>query len=119
MSFLIIAFLAPKDSPKSVSGGFLSETIIYVTWSIIPVPSQNGIILSYEIAYRKKDSEEEWNLKTVNGQTLRVEIARLDYYTLYNFKVAGRTEAGMGPYSDPISIRTDANSKNACYSSCT
>ena len=100
--------IVPGGSPKSVSGGFVSETELYVTWEKIPVSLQNGIIRSYKIAIRMKDSSEEWNVTSVNSQTFRKDIGGLRYYTLYDVKVAGETSRGLGPYSFPIYIRTDA-----------
>ena len=91
-----------------MAGAFLSETRIYVTWDIIPVPSQNGIIDNYTIGYRIKNSTDDWKFTIVDAPNMRVEIGGLSYYTLYDVRVAGRTAIGLGPYSEPVYIRTDA-----------
>ena len=101
--------LVPTDSPKSVAGGFISDTEIYVTWKIIPGPFQNGIIRSYKIAFKLNDSSKTWKTTSVDSQKLRVVLGNLEYYTLYDVKVAGETSLGLGPYSAPVSIRTDAH----------
>ena len=86
----------------------MNQTTIYVTWNVIPILSRNGIIQSYNIAYRKTNSSEDWKVTSVDSQTFRVEIGHLQYNKFYDVKVAGRTLIGQGPYSAAISIRTDA-----------
>ena len=103
-----MTILAPDGPPTAVKGGYLNQTAIYVTWSVIPFQSRNGIIQSYNIAYRQKNSSEDWNVSLVDSQTFRMEIGHLNYNTFYDFKVAGRTSIGQGPYSAVISIRADA-----------
>ena len=106
---IFFTLLVPTDSPKNVIGGFISSTEINATWDIIPVPFQNGIIRSYNISYKLNASSADWMFTSVDSQKLKVEIGNLQYYTLYDVKVAGRTSIGLGPYSAPVSIRTDAN----------
>ena len=103
-----MTILAPDGPPTAVKGGYLNQTAIYVTWSVIPILSRNGIIQSYNIAYRLKNSSGEWKVISVDAKTLRMEIGHLQYSKFYDIKVAGRTSIGQGPYSAVISIRTDS-----------
>ena len=105
---LALKILAPDGPPSAVKGDYLNQTAIYVTWSIIPIQSRNGIIQSYNIAYRQKNSSGEWTVISVDAKTFRIEIGHLQYNKFYDVKVAGRTSIGQGPYSAVISIRTDA-----------
>ena len=108
MAALTLKILAPDGIPTAFKGGYMNQTAIYVTWNVIPILSRNGIIQSYNIAYRKTNSSEDWKVISVDSQTFRVEIGQLQYNTFYNVKVAGRTLIGQGPYSAAISIRTDS-----------
>ena len=108
IGILKLKILAPDGSPTAVKGGYLNQTAIYVTWSVIPVQSRNGIIQSYNIAYKQKNSSEDWKVTLVDSQTFRMEIGHLKYNKFYDVKVAGRTSTGQGPYSAVISIKTDA-----------
>ena len=100
-------FPVPDHSPTSVAGGFVNGTTIYVTWGVIPLRFRNGIIQSYSVAYKQKNSSEDWKVISVNSQRFRIEIGSLHYNKLYDVRVAGKTSVGVGPYSIPISIRTD------------
>lgn len=44
----------------------------------------------------------------MNSTSMTVSIGGLAYYTIYEFKVAGKTAVGQGPSSSPVDIRTDA-----------
>ena len=43
-----------------------------------------------------------------NSTNKTISTGRLEYYTVYEFKVAGKTVIGQGPFSSPTDIRTDA-----------
>ena len=98
----------PVGSPASVAGGFINHTSIYFTWAAIPVQSQNGIIQRYKVAFRQTNSSEVWKTLSVDSKSFRAEMGKLKFNMLYDVKVAGETSVGQGPYSIPISIRTDA-----------
>ena len=104
---LFVIILVPNGSPRSVQGGVVNLTAIYVTWNVIPKQSQNGVILNYNVAYKQNDSSQGWKVISTDSKTFRAEIGNLQYNKIYEVKVAGRTSIGRGPYSVPISIRTD------------
>ena len=97
----------PNGSPTLVDGGIVNLTAIYITWIAIPKQSQNGVILNYQVAYKQKDASEGWKVISTDSKTFRTEIGHLQYNRVYDVKVAGKTSIGQGPYSVPISIRTD------------
>ena len=45
------AFIEPNAPPANVIGHNTSSTSIWVDWDTVPVADQNGIILSYTVAY--------------------------------------------------------------------
>ena len=45
---------------------------------------------------------------TVAGNKFRVTVQDLEVNALYEFKVAGFTKDGIGPYSDKIAIKLSA-----------
>ena len=94
--------------PRSVRGNFLSATEIFLEWDNIPIEDQNGLIIAYNITYKMKHSADVWE-STMNSTSRTVSIKGLAYYTIYEFKVAGKTAVGQGPFSSPVDIRTDAH----------
>ena len=92
--------------PARIRGNFLSATEIFLEWDDIPIEGRNGIIIGYNIAYRKNNSAGVW--RSMNSNIKKVSIGGLEYYTVYEFKVAGKTVIGQGPLSTAVDIRTDA-----------
>ena len=92
----------------------LSPTEIEVSWKEVPAISRNGTIIMYELQYEP--------LETFNGTTfietvntsepvLMLNLTDLEEYVEYNISVRAHTSTGPGPYSDPVTVRTDTDSK--------
>ena len=73
--------------------------------------NQNGIITGYSILFKVKGSPLAWQERRVGGNTLTLHVANLDFYTMYEFKIAAETVIGRGPYSNSTYIRTHADGK--------
>lgn len=98
----IIFFLAPGDPPQNVTLVAISESEIYVSWEPPSIP--NGIITRYTI--------ELTNIAT-GVQTPYIYVGRLYTTlnnslpnTLYKVRVRAETSRGIGPFSQPVTIKT-------------
>ena len=67
--------------------------------------------MKYTVQYRIKGSQLAWQEIVVGSDSLTLHILKLEYYTLYEFKIAAETAIGRGPFSSLIFIRTDAYGK--------
>ena len=99
---------APGSPPSNVMATALSSNQILVTWDMVPPIDQNGVITVYQVLYQP--------LQTFNGairqQTLNVtglaaNLTDLEEFVNYSIAVRAYTSVGGGPYSEPITERTD------------
>ena len=89
----------------------MNSTAIKVEWDPVPEEDRNGIITRYIVRYRAKETLSSWQEIIVHYSNLTLQIGSLEYYTLYEFKVAAETNINRGPFSNITDIRTDADSK--------
>ena len=82
-----------------------------MTWEEVPAIDQNGIIINYEVEYEPLQFTEELSTRTINAADLAVAIVGLEEYVEYNISVRAYTSVGPGPYSDPVTERTDEDRK--------
>ena len=105
----------PSDPPQNVTATVISSTEIMVSWKKVPAIHQNGEIATYEVEYVPLETfGEQISTNTVNnsnGSVLMMVLTRLEEYVEYNISVRAYTSAGPGPYSDPVTERTDTDSK--------
>ena len=91
-----------------------SSTSINVTWKPLKLSSKwNGIGLGYEVQYRIKSvGNGNWTSVLISGSTSSHFFANgLLKYSVYEFKVAGRTKMGSGLYSGIKEERTMEDGK--------
>ena len=108
--YLCIAILQstePSEPPQNVRATTTSSTEIMVTWEEVPAIDQNGIIINYEVEYEPLQFMVELSTRTINATDLAVAIVGLEEYVEYNISVRAYTSVGPGPYSDPVTERTD------------
>ena len=79
-------------------------------WNEVPAADQNGIILTYTIAYESLTENHNGNV-TVNYFDHRTNLTGLREYVNYSITVFASTVRGDGPASDPIIVITDQDSK--------
>ena len=80
-------------------------------WDTVPVADQNGIILSYTVAYTALPGGIP-RTAIVSATTTHVTLRGLDEYTNYSILVFASTAKGDGNTSDPIIVTTDEDSKS-------
>ena len=83
-----------------------SSTMISVTWKEIAPIDKNGIITTYEILY-----EDNMTSERINTTNLSLIIVELKKFTHYDISVRAYTAVGPGPYSVPITNRTEEDGK--------
>ena len=123
MFSLSISPTAPSAPPSEVMVTSVTFSTITVVLGEVPCADQNGAITGYSVQYRVMGSG--------NTQTVAVDgdsnggmgtISGLGAATMYEYQVAGRTSAGPGEYSSPMTTLTsgiyhyssNAYSVNAC-----
>ena len=101
----------PASSPQNVSVIVKSSTEIMVSWDEVPPIDQNGTITMYEVDYEPLEtfggqiSRESVN--TSNSSVTSIVLSGLEEYVDYNISVRAYTSEGAGPYSDPVTERTN------------
>ena len=70
-----------------------------VTWDTIECIERNGIITNYTVVFQEQDGADV----TSNTTFIAEELTP---YTNYTFQVAGVNDAGMGPFTDEITVMT-------------
>ncbi len=79
-----------------------------VTWNAIECIDRNGMITGYVVEFQRVDGT-----ATTDGQVVdqTFTASELRPFTNYTFRVRGGNSAGMGPYTNAITIRTDEDGK--------
>ena len=86
-----------------------------MSWEEVPPDSQNGEITMYEVQYEPLDTfggQISTLTVTVNITDTSTVLTGLEEYVEYNISVRAYTSAGPGPYSDPVSQRTQEDSEH-------
>ena len=89
----------PAGSLQNVFAEVHTSTNVYVNFEMVPLVSQNGIIITYEVLLEPGIVR--------NSSDLNVTIEDLNENTIYNISVRAFTIIGPGPPSSPIvTVRT-------------
>ena len=81
-----------------------SSASLTLSWGFPPEENRNGIISGYSINVTNNATGSVVILST-NANTFTV--TSLSPYTTYLCSVAAQTGIGLGPYSIPLTVRTD------------
>ena len=85
-----------------------SSTTILVTWDMIPHIDQNGVITTYQVLYQPLQTfNGAIRQQSVNVTGLAANLTDLEEFVNYSIAVRAYTSVGGGPYSEPITERTD------------
>ena len=93
----------PSGPPQNTDTSSLSSSSLLLTWDGPLQEQQNGPIVGYSVRVVRVSDSSTTDIHT-NDTMLRVDS--LDPYTLYEWRVAARTIAGTGPYSNPVVEQT-------------
>ena len=118
--FLFIPYhIDPAEAPRNASVMVNSSRSIILTWERPSPDQENGLLLTYHVIvietqiHYADDGEEirgmERYLNTTynvsEGREQLIDSLHPDYN--YTVSIAAATESGIGPFSDPITVRTD------------
>ncbi len=101
-------FLAPSASPRSIVVSAESATTICVSWIEVSREDQNGKITGYIIEYTNVNHSESVNVTADSTKGVLRDLHKFEEYTV---RVAAQTVAGIGPFSDSVSVMTLTASK--------
>ena len=119
MPNLFSLITAPTETPTNVNVTVDSSRSIMLTWERPSPDQENGLLLTYhvivietQIHYTNGGQEirgmEIYLNRTYNVSQEREQLINMlhpDYN--YTVRIAAATEPGIGPFSDPITVRTD------------
>jgi len=113
----LLTSVVPVMAPRNITAVNISSTAILLTWLPIPSSLSNGRIVEYRITYFKAENmgvalrnEDSWQT-VIDGEKLSYNITGLERFTNYRFRMAGINRRGVGVDSEPITARTDEDSK--------
>ncbi|XP_048579330.1 uncharacterized protein LOC5500862, partial [Nematostella vectensis] len=101
---VICVYLVPRSPPQNVRVSHVTMTSITVIWDE-PLGS-SGELLTYRVFYSKVNSSSTLTNGTIPGARLMM-LSGLDGNTAYEIQVAGVNQAGQGPKSEPLFVRTN------------
>ncbi len=85
---------------------------IRVTWDIVPLIDQNGIITLYEVLYQPLETFDRNITTQIMNVTERIaNLTDLEEFVNYTISVRAYTSQGAGPYSEEMTIMTPEDSK--------
>ena len=110
--FAIFLSLVPASPPENLAATASSSTTIAVMWDEVVRIDQNGVITMYEVMYTPlEDFDGAIMTRTTNVTDLSVLLMDLEEYVNYTISVRAFTNAGAGPYSDPVTVLTNEGGK--------
>ena len=105
-----------------------SSRSIMLTWERPPMDEENGILLIYHVIVMEtqihytNDGEEIRGMERYLNRTYNVSQGREQLINMlhpdynYTIRIAAATEPGIGPFSNPIIVRTDMDGEYTyCY----
>uniref|UniRef100_A0A3Q1J8A9 Receptor-type tyrosine-protein phosphatase delta n=1 Tax=Anabas testudineus TaxID=64144 RepID=A0A3Q1J8A9_ANATE len=98
----------PSAPPQDITCTSPSSTSILVSWTPPPLEFQNGIITGYSIQY--SNTEGNKTSKRIDGippESSPYLLENLEKWTEYGITIRAQTEAGDGPESLQLLIRTE------------
>ena len=106
-----VYFLTVPTPPRSLMVVDVTDTTVTLSWMSSDPP--NGIIVNYQIQYRRSDSSSpNYNSIDTNTDNLTYTVTGLTTNTEYDFRVRADTVAGS---SDPSNVVTAFVGRFFCY----
>ena len=115
----IYRITVPTEAPRNVNMTVDSSRSIMLTWERPPIEEENGLLLIYHVIvietqiHYTDDGEEIRGMEKYLNRTYNVSQGREQLINMlhpdynYTVRIAAATEPGIGPFSDPITVRTD------------
>lgn len=119
--FLKTGQSVPSAPPQDITCTSPSSTSILVSWAPPPLEFQNGIITGYSIQYSTTEGNKtSKRIDGIHPESSPYLLENLEKWTEYGITVRAQTEAGDGPESLQLLIRTEEdgmfpNKPHACH----
>uniref|UniRef100_A0A7N8XMT1 Receptor-type tyrosine-protein phosphatase delta n=1 Tax=Mastacembelus armatus TaxID=205130 RepID=A0A7N8XMT1_9TELE len=108
LCFLKTGQSVPSAPPQDITCTSPSSTSILVSWAPPPLEFQNGIITGYSIQYSTAEGNKtSKRIDEVPPESSPYLLENLEKWTEYGITVRAQTEAGDGPESLQLLIRTE------------
>ena len=117
--FLLLDYTVPTEVPQNVTVTVESSRSIMLTWERPPVEEENGLLVCYhviviETQIRYADDGtvitgmQRYLNTTYNVSEGRMQLIDESIHPDYNYtvRIAAATESGIGPFSDPVTVKT-------------
>ena len=102
-SYPVCVLSAVPSEPRSLMVVSITDTTVTLSW--LPPDSPNGIIVGYQVQYRRNDSSDFISLDT-NDIALNYTVSGLTNDVDYVFSVRAYTTVGNGTLSNEVTART-------------
>lgn len=98
----------PSAPPQDIACTSPSSTSLLVSWAPPPLEFQNGVISGYSIQYSTTEGNKtSKRVDDIPPGSSSYLLENLEKWTEYGIMVRARTEAGDGPESLQLLIRTE------------
>ena len=101
-SYPVCVLSAVPSEPRSLMVVSITDTTVTLSW--LPPDSPNGIIVGYQVQYRRNDSSDFISLNT-NDIALNYTVSGLTSNVDYVFSVRAYTTVGNGTLSNEVTAR--------------
>ena len=117
--YCVCLYVVPSMEPQNVNITTILSRSFMLSWDPPLIGEQNGILIRYHVIiiqtqiHYTDDGEEIMGMQRYLNRTYNVsegctqlidEMIHPDYN--YTVRIAAATEPGIGPFSDPITVRT-------------
>ena len=106
--FFLLIFPAPSGTPQEITILDTTSTEITLQWREVPCIEQNGDIIGYTVRYHSISGS---NITLSNYSDTVATLVELTPFSIYSIEVAAFNVNGTGPFSTPVHLRTDRDSK--------
>ena len=104
VDYVLFTFTAPSAAPIELSIVSQTSTSLTLSWAPLPPENRNGIITGYSINVTHNNTGNSMHLSSTEEFII---VESLSPYTVYLCSVAAQTAVGLGPYTPPLTARTD------------
>uniref|UniRef100_A0A8D0BL83 Neurofascin n=1 Tax=Salvator merianae TaxID=96440 RepID=A0A8D0BL83_SALMN len=92
----------PEFNPTGVKGAGSAKNNMVISWTPLNATQVYGPNLKYIVKWRRRDTRESWNNRTVKGDVSQYTVTQTPIYTPYEIKVQAKNDYGIAPEPDVV-----------------
>ncbi|KAM6457034.1 neurofascin isoform 4-T9 [Liasis olivaceus] len=92
----------PEINPSGVKGAGTAKNNMVISWTPLNATQVYGPNLRYIVKWRRRDTRESWNNRTVKGDVSQYTVAPTPIYTPYEIKVQAVNDYGLAMEPDVV-----------------